>query len=270
MAGVNRPSLLTAAASRTPSSGFPAMNLPTRPLLGALLVLAISGCNETPTGPSGGPLVLGESVRLQGQAGSVKTFRVVVPSGTGSLLVQLLAGSGDADIYVTFGAEPSPDGPFDCYSESNQQDEECHIDNPAAGTWYISVVGYTSYSGVNLIASLGSGTGAIELQSGVTVENLSGGLNSARLYSIMVPQDATQLSVELAGTNGDADLYVRQFAAATVFSYNCFSADEGSEEACVVAFPEAGRWYILIDGWAAYTGLSLTATVTAPVTARHD
>lgn len=246
----------------------------TRPILGALLVLAISGCNETPTGPSGGPLVLGESVRLQGQSGSVKTFSVEVPSGTGSLLIQALAGAGDADIYVTFGAEPSPDGPFDCYSESSQQNEECHIDDPAAGTWYVSVVGYTSYSGVTLMASLGTGTGAIELQSGVTVENISGGLNSARLYSIMVPQDASQLLVEIAGSNGDADLYVRQFAAATVFSYNCFSADEASVEECLINTPEAGRWYILIDGWEAYTELSLTATVavdaTATVTARPE
>ncbi len=246
------------------------MSLPTRPLLGALLVLAVAGCEKTPTGPTGGPLVLGESVRLRGGAGSLKTFTVQVPSGTGSLLIQALAGTGDADIYVTYGSEPQPEGPFDCYSESNQQDEECHIDDPAAGTWYITVVGYTSYSGVDLVASLGAGTGAIALQSGVAVENLDGGLNSARLYSIVVPPDATELAVEISGANGDADLYVRQFAAATVFSYNCLSADSGSVEACTIASPDAGRWYILIDGYAAYTGLTLTATVTAPAAARRD
>lgn len=250
------------------------MALPTRPLLGAVLILALAGCEETPTGPSGGPLVLGETVRLRGDAGSLKTFTVEVPSGTGSLLVQALAGSGDADIYVTYGAEPVPEGPFDCYSESNQQDEECHIDDPATGTWYITVVGYTAYSGVDLSASLGTGTGAIALQSGVAVENIAGGLNSARLYSIMVPQDAAELSVEITGPDGDADLYVRQFAAATVFSYDCVSADEASTESCAIEFPDAGRWYILIDGYEAYTGLTLTATVsvtaTASVTGRRD
>lgn len=246
------------------------MATPARSLLGALLVLAVTGCEKSPTGPSGGPLVLGESVRIQGQSGSVKTFTVDVPSGTGSLLIQALAGSGDADIYVTFGAEPDAAGPFDCYSESFQQDEECHIDNPAAGTWYIAVVGYTSYSGVRLSASLGTGTGAIELQSGVTVAGLAGGPNSARLYSIVVPPDATSLGVEIVGANGDADLYVRQSAAATVFSYHCVSAELDSEEICVIGTPAAGRWYILIDGFEAYTDLSLTATVTAPATIQRD
>lgn len=239
------------------------MPLPARSLLGALLVLAVAGCEKSPTGPSGGPLVLGQAVRIQGQAGSVKTFTVEVPTGTGSLLVQALAGSGDADMYVTFGAPPATNGPFDCFSESFSDDEECHIDDPAAGTWYISIVGYTSYSGVNLVASLGTGTGAIALQNAVTVTNISGTLNSARLYSIMVPEGATQLGVELSGPNGDADLYVRRGAPPTVVSYSCASAETDSNELCTVGLPDAGRWYILIDGYAAYTGLSLTASVTA-------
>lgn len=239
------------------------MALPVRSLLGAVLLFAVTSCEESPTGPNGGPLVLGDAVRIQGQGGSVKTFTVEVPSGTGSLLIQAFAGSGDADMYVTFGAPPPATGPFDCYSESLSEDEECHIDDPAAGTWYVSIVGYTSYSGVDLVASLGAGTGAIALQNGIAVADISGALNSARLYSIVVPEGATQLGVELIGPNGDADLYVRRGAPPTLVSYNCASADTDSNELCAVGLPAAGRWYILIDGYAAYTGLSVTASVTA-------
>jgi serine protease len=246
------------------------MALPSFSRLGALLLaITVAGCEKTPTGPSGGPLVLGQSVRIQGQSGSVKTFTVEVPSGTGSLLIQALAGSGDADMYVTFGAAPPPTGPFDCYSESFSDDEECHIDDPAAGTWYISIVGYTSYSGVDLVASLGTGTGAIALQNAITVADIAGTPNSARLYSIIVPEGATQLGVEIIGPNGDADLYVRRGAPPTLVSYSCASAESNSEELCTVGLPAAGRWYILIDGYAAYTGLSLTATVTAGAVQRE-
>lgn len=245
------------------------MPLPARSFLGALLILAVTSCAESSTGPSGGPLVLGQPVTIQGQVGSVKTFTVDVPTGTGSLLIQAFAGSGDADMYVTFGAPPPENGPFDCFSESFSDDEECHIDNPAAGTWYISMVGFTSYSGVELVASLGTGTGAIALQNAVTVADIAGALNSARLYSIDVPEGATQLGVELSGPNGDADLYVRRSAPPTLVSYSCASADVNSNELCTVAVTDAGRWYILVDGYAAYTGLSLTATYSAPAARRE-
>lgn len=245
------------------------MALHIRPFLGALLVLAAASCAESPTGPSGGPLVLGRVVRIQGQAGSVKTFTVEVPTGTGSLLIQAFAGSGDADMYVTFGAPPPETGPYDCFSESYSEDEECHIDNPAAGTWYISIVGYTSYSGVDLVASLGTGTGAIALQNDITVTDIAGALNSARLYSIVVPGGATQLRVELSGPNGDADLYVRRGAPPTLVSYNCVSTNANSNELCTISSLAAGRYYILVDGYAAYTGLSLTATVSAPAGGRE-
>lgn len=242
----------------------------TRALFAASLLVALTGCEETPTGPSGGPITPGSTLRLQGGTGSVKTFTIPVPVGTGSLRVSLFAGSGDADLYVQYGAPAAPGGPYDCYSESSGGDEECHIDEPTDGTWYITVVGYTSYSNTELIAEFLGGTGAVQLQNNVAVTGLAGALNSSRLYYIDVPANATQLAVTAIGPNGDADLYVRLGAAATFNSYDCASAEEVSNEVCVVPFPEEGRWYILIDGFSAYTDLTLTAQVSMPAGVRRD
>ena len=105
------------------------------------------------------------------------------------------------------------------------------------------------------------------LTSGIAVTNLAGAEDSERLYRIAVPAGATRLLVTTAGGTGDADLAVR-YGAPPVFGapVACVSEEFDNAERCDIANPQAGDWYILVMGFEAYTGLTLTATVTTGAT----
>jgi leucyl aminopeptidase len=72
-----------------------------------------------------------------------------IPAGYGTLTVTMSGGSGDADLYVRHGSE-STTSTYDCRPYKNGNAEVCTINNPAAGTFYIDVRGYSAASGVNL------------------------------------------------------------------------------------------------------------------------
>jgi hypothetical protein len=63
-----------------------------------------------------------------------------VDAGT---LVAALTGTGDADLYVREGAEPTSTA-YDCRPYSTTSDEECRLDGP--GDFYVSVKGYAQSS----------------------------------------------------------------------------------------------------------------------------
>ncbi|MFC6631729.1 M4 family metallopeptidase [Microbulbifer taiwanensis] len=92
-----------------------------------------------------------EETNLSGSQGSWQHFTLDVSSGMSSLEVQMSGGSGDGDLYVRHGAQPTT-GNYDCRPYRWGNDESCSFSNPQSGTWYISIRGYSSYSGVTLEA----------------------------------------------------------------------------------------------------------------------
>lgn len=60
-------------------------------------------------------------------------------------------GSGDADLYVRFGAPPKTDE-YDCRPYLVGNDETCEFSDPASGDWYVMIRGFEAYSGVRLLA----------------------------------------------------------------------------------------------------------------------
>ncbi len=88
---------------------------------------------------------------LSGSTYSWQHFTMEVGSGASSLDVAISGGSGDADLYVRYGAQPTTSS-YSCRPYRNGNTESCSFSSPSAGTWYISLRGYSSYSGVNLEA----------------------------------------------------------------------------------------------------------------------
>lgn len=88
---------------------------------------------------------------LSGSQGSWQHFTLDVDTGMSALDVQMSGGSGDGDLYVRYGSQPTT-GSYDCRPYNWGNSENCNFSNPAAGTWYISIRGYNSYSGVTLEA----------------------------------------------------------------------------------------------------------------------
>jgi hypothetical protein len=89
---------------------------------------------------------------MSASKGQWKHFTLDVPSGATSLSAVMSGGTGDADLYVRFNAQPTTSS-YNCRPYKNGNAETCSIDNPQAGTWYISVQAYATFSGVRLDAS---------------------------------------------------------------------------------------------------------------------
>lgn len=86
---------------------------------------------------------------LSGSTGDWKHYTLDIAAGSSSLNAAITGGTGDADLYVRFGAEPTTSS-YDCRPYRNGNEETCSFSNPQAGTWYISVRAYRTYSGVTL------------------------------------------------------------------------------------------------------------------------
>lgn len=84
---------------------------------------------------------------LSGSVGSMVTYAVVVPSKAKSLNVTLSGGTGDADLYVRANNAPTV-YTFSCRSAGTGTTENCTLNSPIAGTYYIGVHGFESYNTV--------------------------------------------------------------------------------------------------------------------------
>ena len=102
-------------------------------------------------GGSGGGATGWTESNLSGASGSWQHFTLDVNSGMAALEVLMSGGSGDGDLYVRYGAQPTTSS-YNCRPYRNGNNESCSFSNPQAGTWYISIRGYSAYSGVTLQA----------------------------------------------------------------------------------------------------------------------
>ncbi len=94
-----------------------------------------------------------------------------------------------------------------------------------------------------------------------TQSNLSASKSGKKNFTLVVPAGATALKFVTAASNGDADLYVRKGSAPTTTTYDCRSAGATSNESCSIANPTAGAtYYVMINAYAAYNGLTYTAS----------
>ncbi len=140
------------------------------------------------------------------------------------------------------------------------------------GTYPVVVTGRDAGNRVRmdtvLLSVLPPGSGSVvAATAGTPVTNISGAEDSYKFYRITVVPGATRLVVRTAGSNGDADLVIRFGAVPNAQQFDCADANETSHEECVIATPQAGDWYVLLYGYEAYTGLTLTTTVdVGPVT----
>jgi serine protease len=112
--------------------------------------------------PPPGPTELQNGVAvtgLSGATGSETFFTIDVPAGATNFVVQISGGSGDADLYTRFGSPPTT-STYACRPWLNGNNETCTDATPSAGTHHIMVRGYSSFSGVTIVASFDESSGA--------------------------------------------------------------------------------------------------------------
>jgi serine protease len=238
---------------------------PRHALLPLLAALALSACqDDLPTRPQTRVLVPDSLLTIGGGQGSSRTYTLEVPAGTAVLRVLLFGGFGDADLAIRYGAPPSSEG-ADCVSETEFDIEECLIEAPTAGTWYVLVFGYTNYSDVSLLPNVFAVGGSTPLTSGVDLSGLSGAPGDFDLFQLAVPAGADSLVVTMNAT-GDVDLYVDRERVPTLNNYECASFTDTGSERCVVPAPASGLWRVRLEAFGAYSAGTLRATVFVPPT----
>ena len=98
----------------------------------------------------------------------------------------------------------------------------------------------------------------------MAVSGLSGAVGTSSEYYIDVPANTELLTVALAVAEGDPDLYVDTTSPpptngdAACRSWN----NPGQDELCQITNPAEGRYYVLVDAYADYSGATLTASLT--------
>ncbi|MBX7120140.1 MAG: pre-peptidase C-terminal domain-containing protein [Gemmatimonadaceae bacterium] len=99
------------------------------------------------------PMSNGQTIAgITDTASAQRHYVINVPAGTPQLRVTISGGTGDADLYVRQGFAATL-GLFNCRPYIGGNAEECVIDNPAAGDWFIMLQGYSSFSNVSVKAS---------------------------------------------------------------------------------------------------------------------
>jgi serine protease len=114
--------------------------------------------------PPGGGSVLQNGVPvtgISGAAGSQQSWTIDVPAGASNLVIATSGGTGDADLYVRFGAAPTT-STYTCRPYLNGNNESCSFATPQAGTYHVMVRGYSAFSGVALSGSYATGGGAAQ------------------------------------------------------------------------------------------------------------
>jgi hypothetical protein len=220
------------------------------------------------TGGGGGggtqPVLLENGVAktgVTGVRGEFKHFVLEVPAGSTNLSFVMSGGTGDADLYVRRGSQPTQQA-FDCRPFRSGNSERCDFAAPAAGTYFVSLQAFSNFGGVSLVGQFTAGSTnpgfpGIELSR----TNVSGARNQFVNFQLNVPAGAAKVVVQISGGTGDSDLYVRRGSAPTTTAFDCRPFLNGSNETCTITAPTAGTYFIGVRGFTAFSGVTLSGDV---------
>jgi Zn-dependent metalloprotease len=160
-----------------------------------------ASCSAAPPPPPPPSPVLQNGVPVTGLSASTGTmlmFTMDVPAGASNLVFQISGGTGDADLYVRFGAPPTT-STYNCRPYLDGNNETCTVAAPSAGTWHVGVRAYSSFSGLTLRGSFtaGGGTG----WSGSASPNLALVDNGQACHTLAVTGtgNAADVKLDIAG-----------------------------------------------------------------------
>ncbi len=207
-------------------------------------------------GGGGNTLTNGVPVsNLSGASGQQALFTIAVPAGQTLLTVKISGGTGDADLYVRAGAAPTLQT-FDCRPFISGNNETCTVNNPVANTYFVMLNGFAAYTGVTLVATFGGDT-TTALTNNVPVTGLAGATGSQTFFKLTVPAGQSKAVFQLSGGTGDADLYVKLGAKPTTSTFDCRPFLNGNNETCTINNPAAGDYFVMVRGFAAFSGATL-------------
>jgi Zn-dependent metalloprotease len=139
----------------------------------------------------------------------------------------------------------------------------CGVESAATDLGYSAANVVSAFTGVGVTCpgtGGGGGTGITELQNNVAVTGVGAATGADNDYFVTVPVGASNLVMSISGGTGDADLYTKAGSAPTTSSYDCRPYKTGNSESCTVAAPVAGKYYVKVHAYAAYSGVTVKAS----------
>ena len=218
------------------------------------------GNTDTCSGDIKPGIELQNGVAKTGIVGTAKQqmfYTLDVPAGATELSFKTSGGTGDADLFVKFNAKPSL-SVQDCKSTSSGNTETCTISNVQTGTYHVMVEAWSAISGVSLTGSYTDGSTGGNVPINDTLNNISVSKGQWQHYTQVLPAGYANMTINISGGTGDADLYIRHGAQSTSALHDCRPYLNGNTESCSFTAPAAGTWYIDIYGYQAASGLTLT------------
>ncbi|MBY5978978.1 M9 family metallopeptidase [Ferrimonas balearica] len=226
-------------------------------------------CSEDACDPNQQTMTAGISkVGISGNGAAY--YSIWIPEGTSVLTVTSSGGTGDADLYVRFGQWPSRSD-FDGASTQVGNQEQVVITAPSTGGYYyIALYSDGAFEGITLNAEFAAAPQAPDgatdpdngtLHNGYTKQGLAS--DSQLYYALFVPEGAQDLSFELSGGSGDADLYIRAGNWPTESDWDYRPYIGGNEERVTIATPQPGTWYyVMVKAYQPFVDVNLTARFT--------
>jgi vibriolysin len=264
----------------TPSSNFQALRAALRQaatdLYGESAGAAADKSMDAVGVPGGAPppppttvtLVNGQPLGGQGTTtGNSIFYSIDLPAGANTIRVTSSGGTGDADLYGKIGLPPGGAADATWKSELMSTNETLNLPNGTAGKLYVQMLAYATFANVTIKAEYATGSSPpppppAALSNGVSVTNLSGAKSSKAVFTFDVPAGATNLRFKTSGGSGDADLYVKFGAEPTTSNYDSRSATGSNAETVTPSTVKVGKYYVMVYGFAAFSGVSLTASYT--------
>jgi serine protease len=219
-----------------------------------------SGDGGTTNPPGDNVLLNGQTVSgISANTNEEVLYTFEVPAGATDVKVVMSGGSGDADLYTQFNAQPT-DSNYECRPYANGNNETCNL-TQSGGTYYVRVKAYSSFANVSLTASYtegnnGGGNGELTPIDD-TVNDISVARRGWQRYTLDLAAGYSDLNITMSGGSGDADMYVTFGSQSTTSNYDCRPYESGNNEACSFSAPQAGTWYIDIYGYRASSGITL-------------
>lgn len=188
---------------------------------------------------------------LSGATGTWAHYKIAVPTGQTSLVITTAGGTGDLDMYVKYGAQPTSSS-YDYRPYLNGNAESVTVTNPAAGDWYISLYAYAAYSGTSLTATYSAAAGCTSYSGSFSTSGGSQYQPSSSGYTSSVSGSHTGA---LSGPgSADFDLYLEKWNGSSWASVASGTGSTSTENVNYSGTSGTYRWRIhAYSGTGSYT-----------------
>jgi hypothetical protein len=170
----------------------------------------------------------------------------------GTTLTALMTGTGDADLYVRKGAQPTLQG-FDCRPYKNGSSEECSVVGP--GAYYVSVHGYANASSafdLEIRYTEGSGSSdPVEPPPAVVHLDVTDSVAQGQAKHYTIDVVAGRKIVVRTFAPNDVDLYLQMNQAPTLSQYLLRAWTTSGNETLAYTPTSNGTLHIMVHGYAA-------------------